>query len=269
MPVQPSTIRAMVRARSAGVARHGVDAWLAERARQHDALLPPSGVVERAVRRLGGATAPYRARAVGRRGVLHPRMPVPRRAVDAVYDSAHDRTLDVLGIDWYHPTLSHHFRLPGHRTAGGRNLLPTRQLWDDVPEPAGLTRWLAVQAGLAPGLPLWVVENGLCNRVRSGHAIPRLDGWDRPRYLREHLAAVVAAVDAGVPVTGYWHWSLVDNYEWGSYEPRFGLHGIDRHRSGHGMRWLETDALGDDSAGAYRDIIAGLRAGDRGVLTAG
>jgi beta-glucosidase/6-phospho-beta-glucosidase/beta-galactosidase len=267
-------------ARSAGVARHGVDSWLADRARQHDALLPPSGIVERAVRRLGAATAPYRGRGAGsgsvpggksveRSGLFHHRTPVPRRAVDAVYASPHERTLDVLGIDWYHPVLSHHFRLPGHRTAGGRNPLPTRLLWDDVPDPAGLTRWLGVQAGLAPGLPLWVVENGLCNRVRSGHALPRLDGWDRPRYLREHLAAVVAAVDAGVPVAGYWHWSLVDNYEWGSYEPRFGLHGTDRHHGDRGMRWLETDALGDDAAGTYREIIAGLRSGDRGVLNPG
>src|ERR1019366_5724499 len=65
---------------------------------------------------------------------------------------------------------------------------------------------------------------------------------------------------------GSWHWSLVDNYEWGSYEPRFGLHGVDRDRGEHGMRWLETDAMGDDAAGAYRRIIAGLRAGDRSVL---
>jgi beta-glucosidase len=113
---------------------------------------------------------------------------------------------------------------------------------------------------------LWVVENGMCNRVRDGRSLPRLDGWDRPRYLREHLAAVMAAIDDGVPVAGYWHWSLVDNYEWGSYEPRFGLFGVDRHRGERGARWLQTDALGDDAAGAYRDIIAGLRAGDRSVL---
>jgi beta-glucosidase/6-phospho-beta-glucosidase/beta-galactosidase len=113
-----------------------------------------------------------------------------------------------------------------------------------------------------------VVENGLCNRVRDGHAYPRLDGWDRPRYLREHLAAVMEAVDDGVPVAGYWHWSLVDNYEWGSYEPRFGLHGLDRTGTDGGPRWQEDDALGDDAAGAYRRIIGGLRAGDRSVLRA-
>ena len=130
----------------------------------------------------------------------------------------------------------------------------------------GLTRWLQAQQTLTPGIPFWVVENGMCNLVRKGRSYPRLDGWDRPRYLRENIAAVVAAVDAGVPVHGYWHWSLVDNYEWGSYEPRFGLYGIDRHHGERGMRWLETDALGDDAAGTYRRIIAGLRDGDRSVL---
>jgi hypothetical protein len=55
----------------------------------------------------------------------------------------------------------------------------------------------------------------------------------------------------------------MDNYEWGSYEPRFGIYGVDRDR---GVRVLDTDALGHDAAGAYRRIIAGLRAGDRSVL---
>jgi beta-glucosidase/6-phospho-beta-glucosidase/beta-galactosidase len=189
--------------------------------------------------------------------------------VGAVYDSPHDRTLDVLALDYYDPDVARHFRMPGHRTAGGRNRLPTRELWDDVVDPGGLAHWLGVQHDLAPGLPLWVVENGLCNRVRNGRSYIRGDGWDRPRYLRDNIGAVIEAIDRGAPVTGYWHWSLVDNYEWGSYEPRFGLYGIDRHRGEHGMRWLESDSMGDDSPGTYRRIIAGLRAGDRSVLHPG
>ena len=94
--------------------------------------------------------------------------------------------------------------------------------------------------------------------------LPRLDGWDRPRYLRAHLAGRWStAIDGGAPVTAYLHWSLVDNYEWGSYEPRLGIFGMDRER---GNRWLDTDADGQDTAGAYRRLIAGLRAGDRSVL---
>jgi len=88
---------------------------------------------------------------------------------------------------------------------------------------------------------------------------------DRPRYVREHLGAVADAVADGVPVTAYLHWSLVDNYEWGTYEPRFGLFGMDRTDPGC-ARWLETDARGDDAAGEFARVVAGLRAGDRSVL---
>ena len=245
-------------ARSHGVERRELDAWIAERRRDRYDLLPTPGTGERLLRAAGARLAPY--------GATGPGSPAPRRALDALEASPHERTLDVLGVDYYDPLTSRHFRLPGHRTAGGRSAVPARRLWDDPPDPEGLTQWLAAQHALAPGLPLWVVENGLCNRVRRGRSFGRLDGWDRPRYLRANVAAVVDAVDAGVPVEGYWHWSLVDNYEWGSYEPRFGLYGVDRHRGGSGGRWLETDSMHSDSAGAYRRIIAGLREGDRSVL---
>jgi beta-glucosidase/6-phospho-beta-glucosidase/beta-galactosidase len=72
-------------------------------------------------------------------------------------------------------------------------------------------------------------------------------------------------LDRGLPIGAYLHWSLIDNYEWGSYQPRFGIHGVDRER---GTRVLDTDAMGRDSAGAYRRLIERLRAGDRSVLRA-
>jgi hypothetical protein len=74
----------------------------------------------------------------------------------------------------------------------------------------------------------------------------------------------VAAGEEGIPVTAYFHWTLADCYEWGSYEPRFGLYGVDRERGG---RWSDLDSMGRDSAGAYRRLADGLRAGDRSVLT--
>ena len=248
-------------ARGLGVGRGDLDDWIAERRRRHYALLPTPGVGEGLLRRAGARIAPYGSTGRERR--------TPRRVLDALEASPHGRTLDVLGVDYYDPLAARHFRVPGHRTAGGRSAAPARELWDDPPDPGGLARWLGVQHELAPGLPLWVVENGMCNRVRDGRSFGRLDGWDRPRYLREHLAAVVSAVGSGVPVEGYWHWSLVDNYEWGSYEPRFGLHGVDRSRGPGGGTWLETDAMGRDSAREYRRLIAGLRSGDRSVLAAG
>jgi len=245
-------------ARSQGIGRRDLDGWIADRRRRHYGLLPTPGWAEQLLRTAGARLASYGATGKG--------SSAPRRALDALESSPHERTLDALGVDYYDPQAARHFRLPGHRTAGGRSPHPVRELWDDPPDPAGLTRWLGVQAALAPGLPLWVVENGMCNRWRRGRSLGRLDGWDRPRYLRANVGAVVDAVDAGVPVEGYWHWSLVDNYEWGSYEPRFGLFGVDRDRGGPAGRWLETDAMGRDAAGTYRSLIAGLRAGDRTVL---
>src|SRR5208283_5014321 len=128
------------------------------------------------------------------------------RTVAAVYAAEHDRTLDVVQVDYYAPRAAGHFRLPGHRTAGGRNWQPAQSLWDDLPEPAGLARTCAQNAHR--GLDLWVVENGMCNRVRRGRSFPRRDGLHRDRYLRENLAALLDARDRGVPVAGYWHWTL-------------------------------------------------------------
>ena len=63
----------------------------------------------------------------------------------------------------------------------------------------------------------------------------------------------------------YLHWSLVDNYEWGTYEPRFGLFGLDRSDP-DAVRWLDTDSAGADAAGEFSRVVAGLRRGDRSVL---
>ncbi len=253
----------VLRSRSLGVGRDDVDGWIADRRAAHHRAMGPVAPLEHLLRRLAARSTGY-GPARMRRGPAPTAR--PRRAVDAVYASPHASTLDAAGLDYYDPVASRHVRLPGHRTAGGREWLPLRPLWDDVPDPDGLTGWLATQHRRDPGVPLWVVENGMCTRVRQGRPWSRLDGWDRSRYLREFVGAVVAAVDAGVPVAGYWHWSLVDNYEWGSYQPRFGLHGVDRHRGERGFRWLETDADGRDAPGAYRRIIEGLRDGDRSVL---
>lgn len=248
-------------ARSRGVDRGDLDAWLDERRLAHDASAPRPAGAERLLRRAFAAASPYGPRWAGRL-----RRPSPRRVVDAVYGAPGARLLDAVGFDWYDPVAGHALRLPGHRTAGGRSWEASRALWDVAADPDGLAAWCRDAAAAAPGLPVWVVENGMATRVRRGRPLHRLDGWHRPRYLQAHVGAVVGAVRGGAPVTAYLHWSLVDNYEWGSYEPRFGIFGVDRSRSGGGVRWLDTDADGADSAGAFRRLVAGARAGDPSVL---
>jgi beta-glucosidase len=258
--------------REAGIPPSDVDRYVDDRRAVHDAAFPPRHAGEAAVRRYFAAMSPYGADHEPGRGHAWARLrglvrrPAPRRVVAAVHASPRARGLDAVGFDWYDPVASHAMRLPGRRTAaGGRDWSVGRALWDVEPHPAGLRSWCATEAALRPGLPLWVVENGMATRVRAGRPVPREDGMDRCRYVRQHLGAVAGAVADGVPVRAYLHWSLVDNYEWGTYEPRFGLYGVDRSDPTT-VRWMDTDAQGDDAAGEFARVLGALRAGDRSVL---
>jgi beta-glucosidase len=69
-----------------------------------------------------------------------------------------------------------------------------------------------------PNLPILVTENGI------------EDSTDRirPRYLAQHIHAMWRAVNFNWPVRGYYHWSLVDNFEWEfGWTQRFGLWAVD------------------------------------------
>jgi len=69
-----------------------------------------------------------------------------------------------------------------------------------------------------PGLPIIITENG----------VEDPDDKMRPRYLAQHLQQVWRAVNFNWPVKGYYHWSLVDNFEWErGWTQRFGLWGLD------------------------------------------
>ena len=75
--------------------------------------------------------------------------------------------------------------------------------------------------------PNWVVsENGVPvpDKLEEG----RVHDDRRIAYLRDHIAQVHRALAAGVPVTGYFVWSLLDNFEWAyGYTKRFGLVYVD------------------------------------------
>ncbi|MGB7447841.1 MAG: GH1 family beta-glucosidase [Ornithinimicrobium sp.] len=109
-----------------------------------------------------------------------------------------------------------------------RDLPVTDMGWEVVPE--GLRRLLVRldthYTGPA-GTALYVTENGAAYPDRPDDQ-GYVDDQDRIGYLRAHLEAVHAAVEAGVDVRGYFLWSLMDNYEWAfGYSKRFGMVRID------------------------------------------
>jgi len=71
----------------------------------------------------------------------------------------------------------------------------------------------------AYGKPVYVTENGIANA----------DDAVREAYLPGVLASVHGAIEDGVDVRGYFHWTNLDNFEWArGYAPKFGLVAVDR-----------------------------------------
>ena len=120
------------------------------------------------------------------------------------------------------------------------------QFWKVKLQPEGIYYALRYYADRYPDLPLYIVENGM----PTDNGKPREDGYTRAASIRDTLFWVQRAKADGLNVIGYNYWSITDNYEWGSYRPRFGLY--------------EVDALGDpaltrkatDGVAAYREVIA-------------
>ena len=84
-----------------------------------------------------------------------------------------------------------------------------------APSLAGAVRY----AHAIAQVPILVTEHGVNTR----------DDTVRAALIPSALAELKKAIDEGVPVTGYCHWSLLDNFEWiFGYGPQLGLHSVDR-----------------------------------------
>ncbi|MBI4730886.1 MAG: beta-glucosidase [Chloroflexi bacterium] len=138
------------------------------------------------------------------------------------------RSLDLLGVNYYsRAVIKHSAKVPvvnveqvnpeGNEYSG---------MWEIFPKGlyALLTR---IQKDYAPLCELMITENG----------IPVPDGLDfdgrvrderRIRYLKNHIYQVHRAIQDGVPLKAYFHWSFMDNFEWAlGYGQRFGLVYVD------------------------------------------
>ena len=78
----------------------------------------------------------------------------------------------------------------------------------------------------APELPVFITENGAAyaDEIVDG----RVEDEERRRYFEQHVDACRQAVKKGLPLKGYFAWSLMDNFEWAfGYSRRFGIVHVD------------------------------------------
>jgi beta-glucosidase len=148
-------------------------------------------------------------------------------------------SLDLLGVNYYSRTVARYdSQFPvvaakqvhpeGLEYSGMWEIYPEgiyellTRIWNEYlsPLPAG-------EASEVRSPEIMITENGVPvpdgldfdNRVRDERRI---------RYLKNHIAQVHRAMDEGVPVKGYFHWTLMDNFEWAhGYGQRFGLVYVD------------------------------------------
>ena len=117
--------------------------------------------------------------------------------------------------------------------------------------PHGFYRHLVrINEHIGGTLPLYVTENGcalpdqLTADQNACHDPLRID------YLRGHFQACLDAIEVGVPLKGYFIWTLLDNFEWSfGFTKRFGLIYCD---------YLTQRRIPKDSFYYFRDVIAGV-----------
>ena len=130
--------------------------------------------------------------------------------------------IDFLGVNYYSRRVVRSPLLPP--VDSGQDQVERTGLGWEV-YPAGLAHVLEFVASRTGALPLYVTENGAAYPAEARD--PTHDPL-RVSFLRRHLEAALDAIDHGVPLRGYFVWSLLDNFEWAlGYAPRFGIVHVD------------------------------------------
>lgn len=185
--------------------------------------------------------------------------------LDTLYAGPHDGAFDYIGLDYYDPFAAHAFRWPvlwdhEFKNRSFRSWMlatVTSKWWDWRVLPRGLHFFCRCYAEDFQRQVL-IAENGMAIRRRRDNqgVTPRRDRMTRSQFLRLHVHEVERIVDDGIPLIGYLHWSLFDNYEWGSFTPRFGLYALDYP---NGLERVEADPWGDRPAETYALLIQKAR----------
>jgi beta-glucosidase len=137
--------------------------------------------------------------------------------------------VDFIGINLYRPSayVVASERAPGFRSISFNKSHPRMLSWWHLLGPE-VMYWAPRQVqALWKAKEIYITENG-CAASDELSAEGIVDDSDRIMFLRNHLAHLHRATAEGVPIKGYFHWSLMDNFEWSDgFANRFGLVYVD------------------------------------------
>jgi beta-glucosidase len=154
--------------------------------------------------------------------------------------------LDFLGVNYYSRVVvkaDEAGEPVGHPVAPEEELTDMR--WEVFPQ--GLYDLLIRLKREYGPTRMYITENGAAY-ADGPDAEGRIADVRRIEYLRAHLTMAQRAIDDGVPLRGYFAWSLLDNFEWAhGYSKRFGLYWVD---------YETQQRIPKDSAFWYRDVVA-------------
>jgi beta-glucosidase len=120
---------------------------------------------------------------------------------------------DLIGINYYFSEVAS----PLARLAQSLRSGPKVSDLGWIIDPAGLEAEIVAMSNRY-GKPMLITENGIADRTDK----------KRPGYIADHLRAIERTRCAGYDVRGYFHWTLVDNFEWAEgYTAKFGLFSLD------------------------------------------
>jgi beta-glucosidase len=153
---------------------------------------------------------------------------------------------DFLGINYYNPAFVRHDPDATGMQVGHVHVPGEYTEMDWLVYPQGLYDLLRRLASDYPTGPLYVTENGAAypdEPPRDG----RVDDPQRMAYYAMHVGACQQAIADGVPLAGYFAWSLMDNFEWAfGYTRRFGITYVD----------YDTQARTLKNSGRFYSLVA-------------
>ncbi len=143
-----------------------------------------------------------------------------------------NQPLDWWGFNYYHPETvvddsSDDAVFPAAKTINSTNVSTRTDIgWEIKSE--GMSHLLHTVYDRYDNLPpCYITENGACYNVEPDNS-GVVDDQRRLEYLEDHLTVLADTIDSGIPMKGYFAWSLLDNFEWAEgYKMRFGLVHVD------------------------------------------